>query len=62
VFTLQFVTTEKLMDTEKAPAEDDEEVATSFTRTLAAIVANPLFYVVGGFAMIKIVSMLGEQV
>lgn len=50
------------MDTEKAPAEDDEEVATSFTRTLAAIVANPLFYVVGGFAMIKIVSMLGEQV
>lgn len=58
----EFVTTEKLMDTEKAPAEDDEEVATSFTRTLAAIVANPLFYVVGGFAMIKIVSMLGEQV
>lgn len=59
-----FATTEKIdtPDSEETPKNEEQDIATSFTRVLAEIVVNPLFYVVGGLATIKIVSMLGEQV
>jgi len=61
-----FVKTEKIDTSTPAPKEEpekeQEDIATAFTRNLAEILANPIFYIVGGLAAIKLVSMLGEQV